>query len=82
MHVPSFRKRIGQFELLDWYDVNFIGPGVPRRPMPVVQHDQDTHIEAIKTQDWPGPLAVFSTDGQVTASKLLEFINKKTQRNV
>ena len=23
MHVPSFKQRIGQFELLDWYDVNF-----------------------------------------------------------
>ena len=23
MHVPSFKKRIGQFELLDWYDINF-----------------------------------------------------------
>ena len=62
MHVPSFRRRIGQFELLDWYDVNFVGPGVPRRPLPVVQHTLDTHVEAIKTMDWPGPLAVFSTD--------------------
>lgn len=60
MHVPSFKKRIGQFELLDWYDVNFVGPGVPRKPLPVVQHNLDTHVEAIKTMDWAGPLAVFS----------------------
>jgi len=60
--VPSVKRRIGQFELLDWYDVNFVGPGVPRRPLPVIQHTFDTHVEAIKTIDWPGPLAVFSTD--------------------
>ena len=68
MHVPSFRKRIGQFELLDWYDVNFVGPGVARRPLPVIQHNLDTHVEAILTQDWNGPLAVFSTDGRVDAT--------------
>jgi hypothetical protein len=73
MHVPSFKKRIGQFELLDWYDINFIGPGVERRPLPVVQHTYDTHVEAIKTIDWSGPLAVFSNNsfaGRVPAVPL------------
>jgi hypothetical protein len=79
MHVPSFKKRIAQFELLDWYDVNFVGPGVPRRPMPVVQHDLDTHVEAIKTQDWSGPLAVFSTDGTVTATPTVPLWREKTK---
>ena len=64
MHVPSFRKRIGQFKLLDWYDVNFIGPGATRRSLPIVQHNCDTHVEAIKTIDWSGPLAIFSIDGR------------------
>ena len=79
MHVPSFRQRIGQFELLDWYDLNFVGPGVPRRPMPIVQHDLDTHVEAIKTMDWPGPLAVFSTDGQVTDTPTVPLWREKTK---
>ena len=61
MHVPSFRQRIGQFELLDWYDVNFLPSNILRRPMPVISHDYDTHVEAIQTLDWPGPLAVFAT---------------------
>jgi len=79
MHVPSFRQRIGQFELLDWYDVNFVGPGVPRRPMPVVQHDLDTHVLAIKTLDWPGPLAAFSTDGQVTETPTVPLWRERTK---
>ncbi len=65
MHVPSFRTRISQVELLDWYDLNFVEVSVPRRPVPVVQHNYDTHVEAVKTIDWLGPLAVFSTDGAV-----------------
>jgi hypothetical protein len=62
MHVPSFRKRIGQFELLDWYDLNFVGASVPRRPLPVIEHDFDTHVEAVKTISWSGPLAVFAKE--------------------
>ena len=79
MHVPSFKRRIGQFELLDWYDVNFVGPGVPRRPLPVIKHDYDTHVEAIKTMDWPGPLAVFSTDDSVGAVPTVPLWREKTK---
>jgi hypothetical protein len=79
MHVPSFRRRIGQFELLDWYDVNFVGPGVPRRPIPVIQHNLDTHVEAIKTIDWSGPLAVFSTNDQVGEIPTVPLWREKTK---
>jgi len=79
MHVPSFKKRIGQFELLDWYDVNFVGPGVPRRPLPVIKHDLDTHVEAIKTRDWTGPLAVFSTDDNVGEIPTVPLWREKTK---
>ena len=79
MHVPSFRRRIGQFELLDWYDVNFVGPGVPRRPLPVIKHDYDTHVEAVKTIDWAGPLAVFTTDDSAGAIPTVPLWREKTK---
>jgi len=79
MHVPSFKRRIGQFELLDWYDVNFVGPGVPRRPLPVIKHTLDTHVEAIKTIDWLGPLAVFSTDDSVGTIPTVPLWREKTK---
>jgi len=79
MHVPSFRKRIGQFELLDWYDVNFVGPGVPRRPLPIIKHNLDTHVEAIKTLDWSGPLAVFSIDGNISEIPTVPLWREKTK---
>jgi hypothetical protein len=61
MHVPTFKSRSEKLQLLDWYDINFVGTTVPRRPLPVVRHEFDTHVEAVKTIDWPGPLAVFAT---------------------
>ena len=62
MHVPSFRDRISQFDLLDWYPLNFVGVTVPRRPLPVILHRHDTHVQAVQNTDWPGPLAVFATE--------------------
>ena len=61
MHVPSFLARSEKCQLLEWMDLNFVGTSVPRRPLPVIQHDHDTHVEAVKSMSWPGPLAVFAT---------------------
>ena len=63
MHVPTFAERAEKKELLDWYSVNYVPRrSVPRRPLPVIRHTYDTHVEAVKTINWSGPLAVFATD--------------------
>ena len=61
MHVPTFQYRAEKCQLLEWYDLNFVPTSVPRRPMPVIKHTDDTHVDAVKTQTWPGPLALFTT---------------------
>ena len=60
MHVPSFAAKAETVELLDWYDCNFVEQSVPRRPMPIIQHAQDSHVNAVRTSDFAGPLAVFT----------------------
>lgn len=60
MHVPTFAARAEKKALLEWYDCNFVRVGVPRRPMPIVQHDQDSHVDVVRTRDFAGPLAVFT----------------------
>jgi len=61
MHVPTFQYRADKCQLLEWYDLNFMDRSVPRRSLPVVRHDYDTHVEAVKTIDFTGPLAVYTT---------------------
>jgi hypothetical protein len=61
MHVPTFLYRSEKCELLDWYDINYVGTSVPRRKLPTVTHAFDTHVEAVQTIDWKGPLAIFTT---------------------
>jgi hypothetical protein len=62
MHVPSFLQRSDRLELLEWYDLNFITAGVKRRPMPVIVSCNDTHVDVVKTAEWAGPLALFTTE--------------------
>ena len=66
MHVPSFAARAERVELLEWYDCNFVDVSVPRRPMPVIAHDLDSQAQAVRTQDWAGPLAMFTTTGRTS----------------
>ena len=79
MHVPTFKYRSEKCQLLDWYDINFVGVSVPRRPLPVIHHNHDTHVEAVKTQDWAGPLAVFTCGKHVEAIPTVPLWREKTK---
>jgi hypothetical protein len=59
MHVPSFAEYAERKELLEWYDCNFVDISVPRRHMPIIKHNLDSHVDAVKTMTWPGPIALF-----------------------
>jgi len=61
MHVPTFVYRSNMCQLLEWYDLNFVKVIVPRRPMPVIVHQHDTHVKPVQTAQWEGPLVLFST---------------------
>jgi hypothetical protein len=63
MHVPTFAEYAEKKALLDWYDVNYV-PNifVPRRPIPVVKHTNDSHVDVVKTHSWTSPLTLFTVD--------------------
>jgi hypothetical protein len=65
MHVPTFKYRSERLQLLDWYDLNFMDRSVPRRPLPVITHTYDTHVEAVKNLEFSGPLAIYTTQDTV-----------------
>ena len=68
MHVPTFAVRAEKKELLEWYDVNFVDVRVPRRTMPVIVHDNDSQVDAVKNTEWAGPLATFTNHDYVTGN--------------
>jgi hypothetical protein len=79
MHVPTFKLRAEKIQLLDWYDLNFMDQNVPRRALPVIHHKFDTHVEAIKTIDWTGPLAIFTTNKTVEQVPPVPLWREKTK---
>jgi hypothetical protein len=69
MHVPTFQYRADTCQLLEWYDLNFVdGISVPRRAMPMITHSGDSQVDAVKTQNWAGPLALFTVQPNVSAT--------------
>jgi hypothetical protein len=66
MHVPTFAARAEKKALLEWYSVNYVPKiRVARRPMPVICHTEDSHVDAVKNTTWSGPLATFTTTDYV-----------------
>jgi hypothetical protein len=66
VHVPSFLEKSQDIKLLEWFDtLHFVeGVAVPRKPMPVVEHEHDTHVAAIREHEFATPLVMFSTGGK------------------
>ena len=65
MHVPSFRARADKIELLDWYDINYVGVTVTRRAVPIIRHNYSTQVDAVKNNIWAGPLAIFTNQDNI-----------------
>ena len=81
MHVPTFAARAEKKALLEWYSVNYVPKiRVPRRPMPVIQHTADSHVDAVKNTTWAGPLATFTTiDSAPTNTVTVPLWRKETK---
>ena len=65
VHVPSFLEKSRDIKLLEWFDtLHFVeNISVPRWPMPLIEHEYDTHVAAIREHDFRTPLVMFSTGG-------------------
>jgi hypothetical protein len=63
-YVPTaaLRNQIAKLELLDWFDtVNYCNDQrVPRWNMPEFVHDQDSHVDYVRSADFTAPLALFT----------------------
>lgn len=60
--VSALRNQLEKLELLDWFDtINYCADQtVPRWNMPIFVHDQDSHVDYVKSADFTAPLALFT----------------------
>ena len=75
MHVPTFAARAEKKALLEWYDVNYLNRPVARRSPPLMLHHNDSHVEAVQTMTWAGPVAVFNAGTSNVLSVALPAVN-------
>jgi hypothetical protein len=63
IHVSSFLKKTEMLALLEWFETIHFVPdiSVPRRPVPMVLHDYDSQVDAVKAHEFTTPVALFST---------------------
>ena len=64
IHVPSFMQKTSELALLEWFDTIHFVPdvSVPRRPVPVVRHDNDSQVPAVWKHDFQDPVVQFVRD--------------------
>lgn len=79
MHVPTFAARAERVALLEWYDVNFIETSVPRRSMPVIQHNYDSQAQAVAALNWEGPLALLTNNDRPNALPTVPLWRQETK---
>jgi len=62
IHVPSFLKKTQKLALLEWFETIHFVPDicVPRRPIPIVRHDHDSQVDAVKAHEFTTPVVLFS----------------------
>jgi hypothetical protein len=83
MHVPTFAERAEKKVLLKWYSVNYVPrKSVPRRPMPVIHHTADSHVDAVKNTTWAGPLATFTTTDYVPGNMITVPLWRKETKTI
>ena len=66
VHVPSFLDKTKNLELLEWFDtIHFVEDVIiPRQPVSVVKHSEDSQVTAIMQHEFTDPIVQF-TVGQV-----------------
>ena len=62
VHVPSFLEKTKNLVLLEWFDtIHFVEDCiVPRKPVPVIRHANDSQVPAIMAHDFTDPVVQFT----------------------
>ena len=81
VHVPSFLEKSKDIKLLEWFDtLHFVeNIQVPRHPVPVVEHQYDTHVQAIMQHEFITPLVMFSTGGATRFEPTVSLWREQTK---
>jgi hypothetical protein len=81
VHVPTFLARSQDLALLEWYDtLNFVKDiSVPRLPVPVYEHSEDSHVDAVWQHDFQSPMVQFGISGVLNRVPAMNLWRRETR---
>ena len=81
IHVESFNDRIGNTEILEWYDtINFITDcSVPRWDIPTVRTTDDSIVNDVKRYNFIEPLVLFTNEPKQYKIPTINLWREKTR---
>ena len=67
IHVPTFLNETKNLALLEWFNtIHFVEEiTVPRRSIPIVQHNYDTHVQAVWQYNFQDPVVQFTVNNAI-----------------
>jgi len=81
VHVPTFLARSQDLALLEWYvTLNFVKDvSVPRLPVPVCEHSEDSHVNAVWQHDFESPMVQFGISGVLNRVPAMNLWRQETR---
>ena len=81
VHVPSFLEKSRDLALLEWFDtLHFVEDHpVPRRPIPIYEHEHDSQVPAVWEYDFSSPVVQFAIDGPLNRAPALNLWRQETK---
>ena len=67
IHIPTFLEQTENLALLEWFNtIAFQSDiSVPRKPIPRIQHNYDTHVQAVWEHEFKTPVVEFAVDDSI-----------------
>ena len=81
VHVPSFLQKSQNLKLLEWLDgINYeLSTTVPRKPVPVYQHDHDSHVAPVLGYEFDAPVVQFCCDTPLQTVPAVNLWHRQTK---
>ena len=81
IHIPTFLHEIKNLALLEWFNtIHFVeNITVPRRPIPVVHHTYDTHVQAVWEYDFQDPVVQFTINNSLIDTPTVNLWRSKVR---
>ena len=81
IHIPTFLHEIKNLALLEWFNtIHFVeNITVPRRPIPVVHHTYDTHVQAVWEYNFQDPVVQFTINNSLSDTPTVNLWRSKVR---